>query len=102
MDRSKIVYLIREVWEENEYGVLERTLERRKVFADVSSVTASEFFNGGMNGLKPELRMTVFQGDYKGENILEYCGKQYTVYRTYIARNDLTELYCELRKGNEQ
>ena len=102
MDRSKIVYLIREVWEENEYGVLERTLERRKVFADVSSVTASEFFSGGMNGLKPELRMTIFAGDYKGENILEHCGKQYTVYRTYIARNDLVELYCELRKGNEQ
>lgn len=102
MDRSKIVYLIREVWEENDYGVLERILERRKVFADVSSVTASEFFSGGMNGLKPELRMTIFAGDYKGENILEHSGKKYTVYRTYFARNDLVELYCELRKGNEQ
>lgn len=101
MDRSKIIYLIHEEYEQNDYGVLERTMERRKVFADVSSVTASEFFNGGMNGLKPELRITVFNGDYKGEAILEYCGKQYTVYRTYNARNDLIELYCELRKGNE-
>lgn len=101
MDRSKVIYLLHEVYNEDEYGVLKRGLERRKVYADVSSVTASEFFNGGLNGLKPELRMTVFFADYHGENILEYQGRQYTVYRTYIERNDLLELYCELRKGNE-
>jgi SPP1 family predicted phage head-tail adaptor len=101
MDRSKIIYLLRESYEPNEYGVLIRKLERRKVYADVSSVTAQEFFNGGLNGLKPELRMTVFFADYKGENIIEYQGTQYTVYRTYQERNDQVELYCELRKGNE-
>ena len=31
----------------------------RPVFGQVNSVTASEFFSGGQNGFKPDLRFTM-------------------------------------------
>jgi hypothetical protein len=64
----------------------------------VGSITQSEFYEGGRNGLNPEYRFTVFFADYEDETIIEYKGKRYSVYRTYLPRNDRLELYVE-RKG---
>jgi hypothetical protein len=64
----------------------------------VGSITQSEFYEGGRNGLNPEYRFTVFFADYEDETIIEYKGKRYAVYRTYLTRNDKLELYVE-RKG---
>lgn len=98
MDRSNVIKLISSTKTQDENGVWRETLSRRQVFCDVSSVTASEFFEGGRNGLNPEFRMTIFAGDYQGETMLEFNGKTYAIYRTYLARNDNLELYVE-RKG---
>ena len=98
MDRSNVIKLISSTKTQDENGVWRETLSRRQVFCDVSSVTASEFFEGGRNGLNPEFRMTIFAGDYQGETMLEFNGKTYAIYRTYIDRNDNLELYVE-RKG---
>lgn len=73
-------------------------MTERQVFCNVSSVTASEFFEGGRNGLNPEYRMTMFNGDYQGETMLKFNGRTYAIYRTYLDRNDNLELYVE-RKG---
>lgn len=99
--RSSVIYLVKYTYTQNAYGVLQRTSEKRKVYADVSSVSASEFFEGGRNGLKPEYRFTMFAYDYQGEDVLEYEGVQYSIYRTYHRNYDQVELYCELKKGNE-
>ena len=64
----------------------------------MSSVTASEFFEGGRNGLKPDYRMSLFFGDYHGEEMLEFNGQTYAIYRTYKRTTDTIELYVE-RKG---
>ena len=98
MDRSNVIKLISSTKTQDENGVWRETLSRRQVFCDVSSVTASEFFEGGRNGLNPEFRMTIFAGDYQGETMLEFNGKTYAIYRTYLAHNDNLELYVE-RKG---
>lgn len=98
MDRSNVIKLISSTKTQDENGVWRETLSRRQVFCNVSSVTASEFFEGGRNGLNPEFRMTIFAGDYQGETMLEFNGKTYAIYRTYIDRNDNLELYVE-RKG---
>jgi hypothetical protein len=42
--------------------------------------------------------MTMFNGDYQGETMLEFNGRTYAIYRTYLDRNDNLELYVE-RKG---
>lgn len=99
MDRSDVIKLIKETHTTDAYGVQRTTTESRDVFCRVSSVTRSEFFQAGRNGLNPEYVFTMFCGDYDGERLLEYQGKQYSIYRTYIAYNDTIELYAERRGG---
>lgn len=100
MDRSAVAYLIAETFVKDRYGVLQPTETKRKIYCNVSSVSMSEWFEGGRNGLNPELRLTMFSGDYDGEKLIEYNGTEYSIYRTYLARNDSIELYVERRGGN--
>lgn len=83
---------------QDEYGIWRTSETTKKVFCQVDSVTQSEFFEAGRNGLNPEFRFTVFFGDYSNEPIVIYKGNRYAVYRTYLTRNDRLELYVE-RKG---
>ena len=98
MDRSDVITLVTETYVENEYGVSVPTVTKKEVFCQVDSVTRSEFYEGGRNGLNPEYRFTMFGPDYDGQRTVEYDGKAYGIYRTYIGRNDTIELYAE-RKG---
>lgn len=101
MKRSSVAYLVAESFEQNDYGVLEKTESKNKVFVDATSVTSQEWFEGGRNGLNPQFRFSLFTGDYNGEKIIEYQDVQYTVYRFYQRKADVIELYTEKRKGNE-
>ena len=100
MDKSAVVYLISETWAQDEYGVMVPTETKRQVYAQIGSVTATEWFEGGRNGLNPEYRIRIYDFEYQGEEILEYNGVRYTIYRTYNSRNDILELYVEKRKGH--
>lgn len=100
MNRTSIAYLVSENFEQNDYGVMERVLNKRKIFCDVNSVTHQEWYEGGRNGLNPRYRFKMFKYDYQGEQILEYMDVQYSIYRTY-EYDDLIDLYCEFKKGNE-
>ena len=99
MDRSTPIKLIKSEYIRDENGVQRAQESIREVFAQVRSVTSSEFFEGGRNGLNPEYRFTVFFGDYEGERVIEYLGKRYAVYRTYQVRTDSLELYTERQGG---
>ena len=101
MDRSTPINLISVTWQPDIYGIQQPTETTKKIFANVKSVTRDEFFNGGRNGLNPELGLTVFFGDYDGEKIAEVNGTRYTIYRTDQLRNDTIELYTERRAGND-
>lgn len=98
MDKSEVITLIAETKTQDDYGVWQTTTSERDVFCQVDSVTRSEFFEAGRNGLNPEFRFTMFFGDYAGERMLKYHERTYGIYRTYRARNDSIELYAE-RKG---
>jgi len=98
MDRSDILTLVKAENTQNAFGVWEQTLTERDVFCAVRSVTQTEFFEGGRNGLNPAFQFTLFFGDYEGETVVKYKGSTYAVYRTYIGLNDTIELYAE-RKG---
>ena len=100
--RSNIAYLVSYTYEKNEYGVLEPIEHKRKVYVDVVSVTSNEFFEGGRNGLKPVYRFSMFEFDYKGEDVIEFNNQQYSIYRTYLRDYDQIELYVEFKKGNEK
>lgn len=94
-----MITLIREARAQDENGIWrDNGLIERDVYAQVDSVTRSEFFEGGRNGLNPEYMFTMFFGDYEGEREVVYNGFHYSVYRVYQGRTDTIELYVE-RKG---
>ena len=101
MDRSDEIYLISETKTQDAFGVWKSTYTERHVFCNVTSVTANEFFDGGRNGFNPQYRMTVFFGDYQGEEIVKYKGITYAIYRTYQSGTDALELYVEKKGGTD-
>lgn len=99
MDRSTPIYLISETKQQNGIKEWQAVETRRKVFANVKSVTSTEFFSAGQIGLSPEYRFTMFGPDYAGERIVEYNGVRYAVYRVYQATTDTMELYVQKEVG---
>lgn len=95
---NDVLKLFKTTYTPNKYGVPVPTNEEREVFCDRHSVTRSEFFNAGRNGLTPEYVFSVFKGDYEGETVLKYNGLTYSIYRTYETDDDYIELYVS-RKG---
>lgn len=101
MNLAEKIALISTEYTQDDIGqwVEERT--ETDVFAIVESVTMSEFYQAGMQGFKPEYRMTVWMSEYNGQNLIEYNDKTYTVYRTYRRDDGRMELYVTERKGDE-
>lgn len=99
MDRSRVIYLIKNDKQQNQYGVWVDNTTERKVFAEVTSVGQSEWFEGGRQGLNPQYRFRMFAYDYQGESLLKYNNTIYSIYRTYVDKDEIIELYTELKKG---
>lgn len=99
MDRSDVIKLIPITYAKDANGIPHATEgDPREVMCQVDSVSRNEFFEGGRNGLNPEFVFKVFFADYEDERVVEYHNKRYSIYRTYLGRNDMMELYAE-RKG---
>lgn len=99
MNRSDVLTLISTVLTQDSIGAFVQTETARQVYCKVDSVSRDEFFAGGRNGLNPEYRFTIFAGDYQNEKTVIYNGQRYGIYRTYLSKTDLIELYAE-RKGD--
>ena len=99
MDRSDIVNLYATAVSYDQYGVAKKTTTSKEVFCKVESVSRAEFFDAGRSGLNPQFRITMFAGDYDGEIVVGYRGSLYSVYRTYLAKTDIIELYVERQSG---
>lgn len=99
MDRSRILTLIEVTYIDDSIGQQIAKETPREVYCGVSSVSASEWFEAGRAGLKPEYRVTMFAPDYQGEEIAELDGVRYGIYRTYLGGNETIELYLEKKAG---
>lgn len=79
--------------------------DARQVYALVSSVSRSEFFQAGRAGYSPAFIFSVFAADYQNESVIEYNGETYAVYRTYRRGtgdgSDYIELYAERQAGTD-
>lgn len=99
MDRSATIKLISVTQTQDSLKVWHDTPTERQVYCEVSSISQSEWFEGGRVGLNPALRFRMFAPDYQGEKVLKYNGTEYSVYRTYVDRNETIDLYTEQRRG---
>lgn len=95
---SDVLTLITQIISLDEYGNEVALETENEVFCEVDSITQSEFFAAENTELNPEYKFTIFFGDYDGQQIVEYHGKRYAIYRTYRA-NDNLELYVERKMG---
>lgn len=98
MTNADVITLISVTKAQDDNGIWQTTEHAHDVYCQVDSVSATEFFEAGRNGLNPEFRFTMFIGDYCNEQTLIYHGNAYGVYRTYRRNIDMIELYAE-RKG---
>lgn len=82
--------------------IVEKTRVTKTVFAEVGSVSQTEFMDGGRIGLTPSLKVKIYDFEYNGEEIVRYAGRLYSVYRTYLVENsDRIELYLETKGGTK-
>lgn len=99
MTVDDVIVLIGQTYELNEHDVPVATPTEHGVFCSVLSITRSEFFGAGRNGLNPDFEFQVFHGDYNGERLIRYKDNLYAVYRTFLPDGeDYIELYAQ-RKG---
>ena len=99
MDKSTVVTLVSTAYETDEFGQKTPVETLFDVFCELQSVSMSEWFEAGRNGIKPEYRLTMSQFDYDGQTEVIIFGKRYGIYRTYIYKNDNIELYVEQKAG---
>lgn len=99
MDEAAVLTLIRETYVTDAISQQVPKEIRREVFCEKVSVSASEWYNAGLKGLKAEFRMTMFAPDYEGEEIAILDGKRYSIYRTYQKKPDEIELYLAKEVG---
>lgn len=99
MDRSNEIKLIKQIYRQDDILQWVATEEERIVFCDVRSITQTEWFEAGRNGIQPAFIFTINRYEYDNERIVEFEGKRYSVYRTYIGRNEQLELHCEEKGG---
>lgn len=95
---SDVLNLISESFTTDKYGNQVATETKTEVFCEVYSITQNEFYSAGKEGFRPSFRFDVFFDDYADQQIVEYNGKRYSIYRTY-RNNDTMELYAEMRVG---
>lgn len=103
---NDMITLVKESIAPDAYGDMAVTETTREVFAQLRSITQTEFYQAQTAGLKPEVKFLLADFlDYQGELIVRYTpyelGQEleYTVLRTYRAGNGL-ELVC--KKGVER
>lgn len=101
---DEAIYLLKEVETTDEYGDPVKEYESTQVFAQIKSISQTEFYQAQAIGFKPEIKFVIADFyDYQGQQLIKYTpfGEEeqiYTVIRTY--RQDLTlEIVC--RKGIE-
>lgn len=86
--------------EQDKNGVWKETEVKTEVYCDVRSITQTEWFNAGRNGIEhPSFVFVMNRNEYDGQEAVEYNGQLFGVYRTYMARNENLELYCEAKGG---
>lgn len=73
--------------------------ETQEVFATVEGIGQQEFFAAAQAGFKAEYKITVWQSDYEGQNIVEFNNQRYSVYRKYPRSDEKIELYLSTKIG---
>lgn len=102
---NEVIYFLEETNSVDEYGDTVIVTKDRQCFAELRSISQSEFYQAQAVGLKPEIKFVIADFlDYKGEKRLKYTPfgeseRIYEVLRTFRVKNNL-EIVC--RRGIDE
>jgi len=73
-----------------------------EVWAEITGIRSSEFYNAALAGLKPEITFVIWANEYAGQSKIEYNSVKYKLIRAYNnpAKSEMIELVCEKVTGN--
>lgn len=93
-------YLISQTYIKDQIGQNIPVEVENEVLCHIESVGQNEFFSAGQSGINSDLKIVTQAVNYNNEEIIEYNGERYGIYRTYRKNNsDEIELYCEMKGG---
>lgn len=93
--------LIQKNYQRNQIGVLDAVdISGYPCFCSRLNITSNEFYKAGQLGLKPKMLLLVHADEYDGQNLVEYDGECYSIYKTFQRTDGYMELYCEVRTGD--
>lgn len=101
MNQAIKISLISKSYTTDSIGVPVPTRTKKDVFAVMSSINQSEFYEAGQQGLQPYACYAVRMTEYSGEDEIEVNGEELTIYRTYNRTDGRVELYATKRKGSK-
>lgn len=99
MIRNANANLIKTTYVLDEIGQQIPVETSKTVFADVQSISQSEFFKAGQTGFKPQHKILIWGFEYDGENAIELNGERYKIYRTFLRADEKIELYLTQKVG---
>ena len=70
------------------------------IFCSKLSIVRAEFNSAGQLGHKPDMMLVVDSDSYDKEQHLEYYGRKYSIYKSFMRNDGFTELYCEVNAGD--
>lgn len=102
MDMSTVITLVNETTSQaqDSIGQVVTTRTTSDIYAQIRSVSGTEWSNAGLNGVRASYQIAVYADEYAGQQELILDGVSYEVYRTYERRDGKIELYVEKRTGS--
>ena len=101
MNQAVKISLIQKSYAVDSIGVPVATETKKSVYAIMTNINQSEFYEAGQQGLKPYGCYAVRLMEYNGEDEIEVGTKRLTIYRTYNRTDGRVELYATERKGQK-
>lgn len=69
------------------------TISGKTVWCGEKSITQTEYYSAGQQGLKPQTVVEMWEAEYSGQESVVFGGNKYRVYRTYTTKDGHIELY---------
>lgn len=100
MVKADAVTLVSRTYTPNDIGVMVATETETEIYAEVRSITRSEWEAAGKQGLNPAFMLITPECNYAGQEIAVFRGVRYGIYRTFTpAGGENVELYLQKKAG---
>lgn len=94
MRHHEVIHLLSSQIVEDEIGNQIEQDTERKVYANEFSVSATEYYNAAVTGMRPSKSFEIYSFEYNGEEKLKHNGVVYRIIRVET-RGEKTRITCE-------